>query len=100
MNERLQKLKADVEAAQARLRQEMAREQQRERDREARRKTLAGDLVLQQCAQDENFASLFRKRLDHFLTKPGDRELFGLPPLPDPPNGMPPVNGSGNGTGH
>jgi hypothetical protein len=99
---RLQKLKAQADAAKARLQQEMAREQQRERDRETRRRVLAGELVLKQCANDPVLAEGFRKHLDRFLTRDNDRALFGFAPLPLQPNGTPPLNGdvSGNGAAH
>jgi hypothetical protein len=54
---------------------------QRERKAETRRCILVGALVRTKVADGELDADLLRRWLDAALTRPGDRALFGLPPL-------------------
>ena len=50
----------------------------RERKRETRRLILLGRLLRNDMRDDPEFAQRIRLRLDGFLTRPGDRALFGL----------------------
>lgn len=53
----------------------------KERADDTRRKVLLGALMLDLWAHKKGNESELRKELDGFLTRPGDRELFGLPVL-------------------
>ena len=48
---------------------------------DTRRKILAGALVLEMMEKDEATKQRFLERLDKFLTRQDDRNLFGLPAL-------------------
>lgn len=63
-----QKQEAQKKAAAARL----------VRAEDTRRKILAGALVLEMMAGDDETKTRFIARLDKFLTRPDDRALFGL----------------------
>ncbi len=52
------------------------------RSDDTRRKILAGAMVLEVSSRDEEARIRFMERMDKFLTRPDDRALFGLPPLP------------------
>jgi len=97
MNEskELIKIKERQEATRARLAQLKAREasliarqkkkqKDRQRAEDTRRKILAGALVLDLMARDDQTRAQFLARLDTYLTRADDRGLFDLPPLPTP----------------
>lgn len=97
MNEskELIKIKERQEATRARLAQLKAREasliarqkkkqKDRQRAEDTRRKILAGALVLDLMARDDQTRTQFLARLDTYLTRADDRGLFDLPPLPTP----------------
>ncbi|PLY39358.1 mobilization protein [Janthinobacterium sp. ROICE36] len=73
--EKLKQLKALKQKQEAALRAEQAK---KDRAAETRRKILAGALVLEIMAGDEETKLRFISRLDKFLTRPDDRRLFGL----------------------
>lgn len=73
--EKLKQLKALKQKQEAALRAEQAK---KDRAAETRRKILAGALVLEMMAGDEETKARFTSRLDKFLTRPDDRTLFGL----------------------
>ena len=52
------------------------------RSDDTRRKILAGAMVLEVSDRDEEARFRFMERMDKFLTRPDDRALFSLPPLP------------------
>lgn len=52
------------------------------RSDDTRRKILAGAMVLEVSGRDEEARLRFMERMGKFLTRPDDRALFGLPPLP------------------
>jgi large subunit ribosomal protein L7/L12 len=56
----------------------------RERKATTRRQILVGGIVLAKVAQGEIDGEQFRGWLDGALTRAGDRDLFGLPPLNPP----------------
>lgn len=83
------KLSERIEALESRLRELKHRQQrvearkrslqgQRERRDDTRRKILVGALVLTQVERGDYPRERLRKALDSFLTRPGDRALFGL----------------------
>ena len=64
---------------------------ERARKVDARRKIVAGSVVLKHAEIDENFAAELNRLLNRFVL-PRDRHLFGLPPR-DGPSGK--AGGSG-----
>lgn len=51
----------------------------KDRATDTRRKILLGALLEGMMSEDENTKNRVMARLDKFLTKPKDRDLFGLP---------------------
>lgn len=83
------RIKAIMAEAQRKAEQLRAKEEQiharklealikRDRATETRRKILLGALVTVMMEEDEKAKSIMMTRLDGFLTKAADRELFGL----------------------
>jgi hypothetical protein len=75
MEQELRVLKERHQKSEARRKREEA--QQAKKD-EARRKLLAGTVVLEKLDQGEISAAQFRQWLDSALTQPDDRALFNL----------------------
>lgn len=59
-----------------------ARESVKARKLDTRRKVVAGAILLEHCEHDAEFKALVWSVFDQFLTKPHDRPLFDLAPLP------------------
>lgn len=78
-NEKLEKLIAKRKELDARIRKEQNRENTKQRKRETRRKILAGAWVLDEAEKRPDFKKFVYQRLDSFLTRKTDREVFGLP---------------------
>jgi large subunit ribosomal protein L7/L12 len=79
------KLKALIEkrdAVNARIRQAQNKQKNIDRRADTRRKVLAGAVVLQWAAKDNEFSGQLMKELGGFLTRDADRVLFGLKPVP------------------
>lgn len=71
-----------------RLRQMDAKAKAQARKDDTRRKIIAGALALEH--KDAAFQATMEKLLNEYVTKPDERRLFGLEPLPDmPPPGTP-----------
>jgi hypothetical protein len=70
-------LRAKDELIQARKLQAIMK---KDRASDTRRKILAGALVLEMMEKDEDTKNRFLARLDKYLTRDDDRELFDLPP--------------------
>ena len=68
-------LRAKEELLQARKLQAIIK---KDRASDTRRKILAGALVLEMMEKDEDTKTRFLARLDKYLTKTDDRDLFGL----------------------
>lgn len=94
MSAALSKLEASIEAQRKKLAQLTARKQRieaqqraklqgEERKKDTRRKILAGAMVLELMAQNDEAGRKVLARLDGFLKRSDDRALFGLDPLPD-----------------
>ena len=79
---KLATLKAKKAALEAQIRREQGRERSRQYKLDTRRKILAGAAVLAEAEQRPEYNAALLKTLGRFLTKPQDRELFGLTPLP------------------
>ena len=66
------------------LRDLAAKERQEERRRDTRRKIIAGALALEHAAKNKDaFAEKLDRLIDEYVTKPDERALFGLDPLPE-----------------
>ncbi len=70
------KLKAQKAAAAAKSKENKTARQQNER-----KKYLVGALVQEMMGKDEGYNQQMIRRLNTFLTRSNDRELFGLPTL-------------------
>ena len=79
---RLNTLKAKKAALEAQIRREEGRERSRRYKLDTRRKILAGAAVLDEAEHKPEYQATLLKLLGRFLTKPQDRDLFGLTPLP------------------
>jgi hypothetical protein len=75
MEDRLRELKTRQQRMEARKRTLLS---QRERREDTRRKILVGALVLAQVERGEMSREALRSALSQFLTRPDDRQLFGL----------------------
>jgi hypothetical protein len=82
LQDRLTQLKLRQQRVDARKR---AIEAQRERKVETRRNVLVGALVLTKVRDGAMDPNLLRSWLEAALSRPGDRALFDLPPLEQPP---------------
>jgi hypothetical protein len=71
------------DAVNARIRQEQNKQRTGERKNETRRNVLAGATVLEWAKRDNEFSSRLMAELKRFLVRETDRELFGLPPVPN-----------------
>src|SRR6185437_5472130 len=91
----MDKLSERIETLEERLRQLRARQSRsalrqrtlqsrRDRKDDTRRKILVGALVLTQVERGELSRESLRDSLNAFLSRPDERALFDLPPLPSP----------------
>ena len=83
---KLNRLVEQREAVNARIRQEQNKQRASERKSDTRRKVLAGATVLEWAKRDNEFSSRLMAELKRFLVRDADRELFGLPPVPNKEN--------------
>lgn len=83
--EKLEKLRAQRAALEAKIRRELGRERSNHRREDTRRKILAGAAVLEEIKRDPAFSEALKPVLERFLSRPGDRALFELAPLPVAP---------------
>jgi large subunit ribosomal protein L7/L12 len=77
-NPRLKKLKQRREQIEARIKNLEARDKSREKKRDTRRKILIGAFYMEQMEKSEEARKKILARLDGFLVRENDRELFGL----------------------
>lgn len=75
-NEKLRKLKEQKQQLENRIKMEQTRLQKKERQEDTRKKILVGALFLEEY---KNNMPELTKKLDKFLIRSNDRELFGLP---------------------
>jgi hypothetical protein len=82
--EKLQQQKAQIEA---KIKGLQSREQQQARKNDTRRKIIAGALALHHMEKnkDDPFSKKLFRLLNEYVTKPYERNLFGLPALPENP---------------
>jgi len=82
-NTRLDQLLEKKKKIEAQIQQQRAREREQERKADTRRKIIAGALALEHmdANPDSDFAAVMARLINRYTTRPGDRALFGLPPL-------------------
>jgi hypothetical protein len=80
--QKLEQERAKLERLEARKK---ATESKANRARDTRRKILLGSVILSKVSRGEWTQTQLLQLADEGLTRPDDRALFGLPPLPDPP---------------
>jgi hypothetical protein len=78
MSKKLEKLIQKQEQIANRVKQERAKQKGRERKDLTRRKVLLGALAMAMMEQDPDFRTEVEKRLEGFLTRKLDREVFSL----------------------
>ena len=79
--DRREKLLEKKRALEAQIKAIDARERDRNRKLDTRRKIIAGALALEHAEGDEEFGQKLYRLINRYVTKPHERELFGLPPL-------------------
>ena len=82
---RLEKLKKQQEQLAAKIKDHQARNRAKSRKDDTRRKIIAGALALHHLEKNPHspFAQTLTRLLDEYVTKPHERALFDLPPLPE-----------------
>lgn len=81
--DKLAKLKQQQEKLKARIQKEQARISAKDRKADTRRKILDGALIQNHAKDNPDIAALLDRLRSASLTKPRDRALFGLDPLPE-----------------
>lgn len=79
---RLDRLKLQRAQVDAKIKALEARNRTQSRKDDTRRKIITGALALEHMQRHEAFAETMLDLLDRFVTRPQDRALFDLPPLP------------------
>jgi hypothetical protein len=79
--DKLEKLRQERKAIDARIRLELNRENERKRKDDTRRKILAGAAVLDEASRHPAYREELYKLLNRFLVRAEDRALVGLEPL-------------------
>ena len=82
-NDKLTRLLAKRAAVDVQIERERSRENERQRKRDTRRKILEGVTALYGYAHSEEYRRLHEQFRLRALTAAKDREVFGLPPLPE-----------------
>lgn len=93
--DKLEKLRAQKAALEAKIRRELGREKSQNRRHDTRKKILAGAAILDEAESDPAVRSQLTRLLARFLTRAEDRALFQLPALPE---GKAPKDGAGRTT--
>ncbi|WP_221945825.1 hypothetical protein [Photobacterium carnosum] len=75
---KLEKIKTQIEALQAKANAEKMRTKSKERKEDTRKKILIGAMVLDGMNKSETYHEKIIKNLDGYLTSKHDRILFGL----------------------
>ena len=78
-NSKLETLKTKKEQIEARIKKLESKERLQLKKQGTRRKILIGAFYMELMEKDEVLKEKLIARLDGFLTRPMDRELFGLP---------------------
>lgn len=80
--QKISKLQEQQAQLAARIAKERAKVSAEERKKDTRRKIIAGALALEHADKNEGFGGTLHRLLNEYVTKPAERELFGLDPLP------------------
>jgi hypothetical protein len=82
---RLEKLREQQSQLAAKIKSLEARKRQQTRKDDTRRKVIAGALALHHMEKNpgSSFAKTLMGLLDEYVTRPNERKLFGLDPLPE-----------------
>lgn len=80
-DEKIAELEKKAAQIKARLQSEQAKIKGQERKNDTRRKIIVGALALEH--EDPTFQETLSRLLHQYVTKPQDRALFDLPPLPE-----------------
>lgn len=98
---RVEKLREKKAQLDAKIKGIEARERQQTRKHDTRRKIIAGALALHHMEKnpEDSFSKKLSRLLDEYVTRPHERKLFGLPPLPDEAEHNP-ANDSGGQKGN
>ena len=90
IEDRIADLERRLKQAKALKQQQVARERaaekKRQRSEDTRRKILVGAVILAKVEHGEWPKERLRELMDKALTRADDRALFGLLPVPAPPN--------------
>ena len=81
MSDRLEQLKIQQEQLKNKIRQIEDKEKEKSKKLDTRRKILIGALMLQEMKDKPDTEKTVINKLDKFLTKERDRELFGFATL-------------------
>ena len=81
-DDKLEKLLKQRETINARIRQEQGKVNQRKRKEDTRRKILYGAWLEREIEKRPEFGVQVHKDMNNYLTRPDDRALFELPPVP------------------
>lgn len=97
----LDRLKAKQAAISNRIKDLEARRQNQLRKEDTRRKIIAGALALEHRDKNPNdpFSQKLDRLLDEYVTRPHERKLFHLAPLPDS-SADPAASSAANDPGH
>ena len=91
--ERLDELKRKKDQIAAQIQKEQAKLRDAARKEDTRRKIVAGAIALEHAEHNENFGQYLHDILDRYVTRPEDRKLFELDPLPENDSEPAPVQG-------
>lgn len=80
LEDKLKQEKAKKQKIEARKR---TLESKAQRTTDTRKKILVGAFMLDRMVKNEETKTKVLGQLDQYLNRSGDRELFGLPPLPE-----------------
>ena len=79
---KLETLKSKKEQIEARIKNLESKEHLKQKKQDTRRKILIGAMVMEQMEKNEEAKKKILASLEGFLTRPMDRELFGLQEKP------------------
>ncbi len=83
-SDKLTQLREKRKALNEQIRREENRRNRQARKNDTRRKILVGAAILHKASSDKQYETwLVNTLLNGFLTRPDDRALFGLAPLPE-----------------
>lgn len=78
MTSKLEQLKKKQEQLRLQIQKEQQKESSKKRKDDTRRKILLGAMVLERMERESDYKEQVTKKLDKYLTKEKDRDLFNL----------------------